>query len=372
MTNSILFSEVDFAHQPLQNRIVLAPLTRGRAGSSRVPNDLMAEYYRQRASAGLMIAEATVVSEQAIGWVGTPGIYTNEMIEGWQKVVNAVHERGSRMVLQLWHTGRASHSDFHQGELPVSASPIKIDEAYIHTPEGRKPFEVPRSLSATEIQDVVDDFRKAAENAKAAGFDGIEVHGANGYLINQFLDGRSNRRDDAYGGTIEKRFRLFREVLDAVLEVWAPEAVGVRISPNGSYKDMGAPDFRETYRYAVQQFESLGLGYLHVMDGLDYGFHGFGEPMVLEEFRRLFSGLIICNCGYDPTSGAEQIEANQADLVAFGRAFIANPDLPERIRNDWPLATYSDKSQWYGGGAQGYIDYPNYDDDANAGVSPLN
>lgn len=360
MTTTSLFRSSEFAGKPLKNRIVLAPLTRGRAGDSRVPNDLMVEYYRQRAGAGLLITEATVVSSQGNGWVGSPGIYTQEMTEGWRKVTDAVHSEGSQVVLQLWHTGRASHSDFHGGKLPVSASPVKIEGDSIHTPLGKKDYEVPHPLTTEEIRDVVADYKQAALNAKAAGFDGIEVHGANGYLINQFLDGRSNQRDDEYGGSIENRFRFFREVLDAVLEVWEADAVGVRISPNGVFNDMGADDYRDTFLYAMAQFESLGLGYVHVMDGLAFGFHERGEPMTLAEFRPLYSGLLMGNCGYTPEQGGARIEAGEADLIAYGRPFITNPDLPERIQNSWPLNDFSDSSHWYGGGAEGYTDFPAY------------
>jgi len=360
MSTEALFSPAEFAGKPLKNRIVLAPLTRGRAGETRVPNDLMAEYYQQRASAGMLLTEATVVSAQGNGWVDAPGIYTDEMAEGWKKVVDAVHAQGSQIVLQLWHTGRASHSDFHNGELPVSASAVKIEGDEVHTPKGKKAYEVPRALSVDEIQNVVADYKKAAERAKAAGFDGVEVHGANGYLINQFLDSRSNQRDDEYGGSVENRFRFFRQVITAVQEVYSADAVGVRISPNGVFNDMGADDYRDTFIYAVKQFAELNVGYVHIMDGLGFGFHDRGEAMTLDDFRGLYSGLIMGNCGHTPEESAAKIDANQADLMAFGRPFITNPDLPDRIRNGWPLAAFDDPTHWYGGGAEGYTDYPAY------------
>lgn len=357
MSNDALFTSVNFAGDALKNRIVLAPLTRGRAGDSRIPNDLMADYYRQRAGAGLLITEATVVSAQGNGWVGSPGIYTDEMAQGWKKVTTAVHEEGSKIVLQLWHTGRASHSDFHNGDLPVSASAVKLNGDEIHTPKGKKDYETPRALEIDEIKQVVADYKAAAQRAKDAGFDGVEVHGANGYLINQFLDSRSNQRDDEYGGSVENRFRFFAEVLDAVLDVWPAEAVGVRVSPNGIFNDMGADDFRETFIYAAEQFQVRSLGYVHVMDGLAFGFHERGEAMTLADFRAIYTGLLMGNCGYTAQQGAEAVANGNADLVAYGRPFITNPDLPARFQNDWPLTAFDDPSTWYGGGAEGYTDF---------------
>lgn len=360
MNKDALFSTLNFAGKPLKNRIVLAPLTRSRAGKTRVPNDLMVEYYRQRATAGLVITEATVISKQAIGWIDSPGIYTDEMVEGWKKVVDAVHGEGSRIVLQLWHMGRSSHSDFHDGELPVSASAIKIEGDEIRTPKGKKAFETPRALTVEDIAEVVNDYKIAAQRAKDAGFDGIEVHGANGYLINQFLDGRSNQRDDQYGGSLENRFRFYDEILHAVKDIWPEESIGVRISPNGVYNDMGADDFREMFTYAVKQFERHKLGYVHIMDGLAFGFHEKGKPMELTEFRPLYNGLIMGNCGYSANDAVEQIEGGNADFIAFGRPFITNPDLPVRIKNDWPLSDFSENDHWYSNGAKGYTDYPIY------------
>ena len=360
MSNDALFTPVNFAGDALKNRIVLAPLTRGRAGDSRIPNDLMADYYRQRAGAGLLITEATVVSAQGNGWVGSPGIYTDEMAQGWKKVTTAVHEEGSKIVLQLWHTGRASHSDFHNGDLPVSASAVKLNGDEIHTPKGKKDYETPRALEIDEIKQVVADYKAAAQRAKDAGFDGVEVHGANGYLINQFLDSRSNQRDDEYGGSVENRFRFFAEVLDAVLDVWPAEAVGVRVSPNGIFNDMGADDFRETFTYAAEQFQARSLGYVHVMDGLAFGFHERGEAMTLADFRAIYTGLLMGNCGYTAQQGAEAVANGNADLVAYGRPFITNPDLPARFQNDWPLTAFDDPSTWYGGGAEGYTDFAAY------------
>jgi N-ethylmaleimide reductase len=358
MKLSKLFEPFSIGNIKFKNRMVLAPMTRARAGASRVPNDLMAEYYHQRSGAGMIITEATVISEQGIGWNDSPGIYTSEMVEGWKKVTARMKQNGTPIFLQLWHCGRASHSDFHGGQLPVSASAVKIDNGeQIHTPLGKKPYEIPRALSTEEVKAVVKDYRVAAANAKAAGFSGIEVHGANGYLINQFLDSKTNQRADAYGGNLANRFRFFKEVLEAVMEVWYPQEVGARISPNGVFNDMGSLDFRETYLFVAKELNQLGLGYLHVMDGLAFGFHGKGQPMKLSEFRGLFKRAIIGNCGYTFESARERLSENDADMIAFGRPFITNPDLSERFKNGWPLNPFDDMSKWYGGGAEGYTDY---------------
>ena len=282
MTESLkLLTPVQVGDLSLKNRIALAPMTRARSGRSRIPNALMSEYYVQRASAGLIISEGTSISEEGLGWNESPGIYTEAMQEGWKPVVKAVHEAGGRMFLQLWHCGRASHSDFHDGALPVSASPIRLSGDYIHTPKGKKPYEVPRALETEEISRLVGDYRRAAEYAQEAGFDGVEVHSANGYLLNQFLESKTNQRSDAYGGNVENRFQLLREVVSALCDVFPANQVGVRLSPNGAFNDMGSPDFREQYLYAAGELDSFGLAYLHVMDGLAFGFHEQGEPLTL-------------------------------------------------------------------------------------------
>ncbi|WP_100656098.1 alkene reductase [Alteromonas flava] len=360
MSATTLFDPIDFASGSLKNRFVLAPLTRGRAGSERVPNALMAEYYQQRSSAGLLITEATTISAEGNGWVNSPGIYTAEMTAAWRQVTDTVHQQGSRIILQLWHCGRASHSDFHNGELPLSASAVKLEGDHIHTPQGKKSYEVPRAMTKDDIARTIEDYRKAADNAKQAGFDGVEIHAANGYLINQFLDGRSNQRDDEYGGSIENRYRFLGEVVDAVLSVWPASQVGVRLSPNGVFNDMGCDDYRELFTYVTQQLNKHALGYLHVMDGLAFGFHERGAPMQLSEFRPLFDGLLMGNCGYDQATAEQAIANGEADLIAFGRPYISNPDLPQRMQNGWPLAPADDMTYWYTDGAQGYTDYATY------------
>lgn len=355
-----LFDKVNIGDLKLNNRIAMAPMTRGRAGDSRIANELMAEHYGQRSSAGLIITEATVVSAQGNGWIGSPGIYTEEMIDGWRKVTQRVRDIGTPIFLQLWHCGRASHSDFHDGELPVSASAVKITGDQIHTPKGKKDYEVPRPLSVEEIKATVQDYKQAAINAKEAGFSGIEVHSANGYLLNQFLDSKTNLRTDEYGGSLENKYRFLSEVLAAVLDVWPSGRVGVRLSPNGVFNDMGSPDFRETFLFTIKQLNQLKLGYVHIMDGLAFGFHEQGEPMKLAEFREHYDGVIIGNCGYTKEDAEARVESGEADIACIGRPFISNPDLVERWSNGWPLAPFDDMSLWYTSGPEGYTDYPRY------------
>ncbi len=349
---------------PLRNRIVLAPMTRARAGETRLANKLMADYYAQRADAGLVITEATTISKQANGWVGSPGIYTDEQGEAWKQVVDAVHAKGGAIFLQLWHCGRASHSDFHEGELPVAPSAVPIAGDGIHTPLGKKEYETPRALSSDELPGIVVDYVAAATRAKKAGFDGIEVHSANGYLLDQFLQSRTNHRNDAYGGDVQNRFRLLREVLEAVTQVFPANRVGVRLSPNGVFNDMGSPDYRETFAYAAQELDRFGLAYLHVLDGLAFGFHELGEPVTLKELQQHFRGTLIGNCGYTRESAEAAVANGNGDLIAIGRPYISNPDLVERFRKGWPLADDADVSTWYSGEptAVGYTDFPRYED----------
>jgi 2,4-dienoyl-CoA reductase-like NADH-dependent reductase (Old Yellow Enzyme family) len=343
----------------LANRVSMAPLTRARAGEERIPNALMADYYAQRASAGLIISEATTVSAQANGWLHSPGIYTDEMVEGWKLTTEAVHAKGGKIFLQLWHCGRASHSSFHNGKPAVAPSAIAINGDYIHTPKGKEDYETPRALETAEIPALIEDYRRAAERAKAAGFDGIEIHSANGYLLDEFLQSKTNHREDQYGGSIENRFRLLREILEAVTTVWPANRVGVRLAPNGVFNDMGSPDYREQFIYAAEQLDSFGLSYLHVMDGLGFGFHELGEPMTLADFRGVFSGPLMGNCGYTKESADEAIAKGEADMIAFGRPYISNPDLVERFAADAELNPEAPVEQWYTpAGAEGYTDFP--------------
>lgn len=343
----------------LRNRIALAPMTRARSGADRIPNALMAEYYAQRASAGLILTEATTVSAQGNGWVNSPGIYTDAMAEGWKLTTEAVHAKGGAVFLQLWHCGRASHSDFHGGEPAVSASAIKLNGDQIHTPEGKKDYEVPRALETDELPSVIADYRAAAERAKAAGFDGLEVHSANGYLLSQFLESKTNHREDQYGGSIENRTRLLLEVVAAVSEVFPSNRVGVRLSPNGAFNDMGSPDYREQYTYAATELNKLNLAYLHIMDGLAFGFHQLGEPMTLEDFRKIYDGTLIGNCGYDLDTAEAAVSAGRADLIAIGRPYLATPDLVERYEKGISLNPDTDMATWYSPtGEEGYTDQP--------------
>jgi N-ethylmaleimide reductase len=358
-TTAALLQPFRLAGLALPNRVVMAPLTRGRAGPERIPNALLADYYAQRASAGLIISEATTISPQANGWLESPGIYTAEMEAGWKKVTSAVHTAGGRIFLQLWHMGRASHSDFHDGSPPVSASAIRIEGDGINTPLGKKPYETPRALENREIPEIVADYGRAAARARAAGFDGVEIHAANGYLIDQFLQSKTNHRGDDYGGSIEKRARFLREVVEAVSAEWPAGRVGVRLSPNGDFNDMGSPDFREQFLSVATMLDRRGLAYLHVVDGLKFGFHKLGEPLTLAEFRRVFQGPLMGNCGYTFESAEQAVTDGTADLIAFGRPFISNPDLVERFRHGWPLASPADMAAWYSPTeARGYTDFP--------------
>jgi 2,4-dienoyl-CoA reductase-like NADH-dependent reductase (Old Yellow Enzyme family) len=359
-----LFEVYNIGPNQLRNRIVMAPMTRGRADADRIPNDLMLDYYCQRSSAGMILTEATTISEQANGWVNSPGIYTDRMESGWAKIVKAIHDKGGLIFLQLWHCGRASHSAFHGGDPAVAPSAIKIDgdKDEIRTPEGKQPYEVPRALETDEVASTVEDYRAASERAKKAGFDGVEIHAANGYLIDTFLQSKTNHRDDKYGGSIEERFTMLKEVVEAASTVWSSKQVGVRISPNGAFNNMGSPDYREQFTYVAKQLDKYELAYLHVLDGLGFGFHEIGEPVTLSEIRQVYSGTIIGNVGYDKESAVERVGSGDADLIAFGRPYISNPDLVERFKNDWPLNDEADQSVWYSDtGADGYTDFPTYE-----------
>jgi N-ethylmaleimide reductase len=359
--NSLL-SPFNLQGLQLKNRVVLAPMTRGRAGVERIPNELMAKYYAQRASAGLLITEATVVSEQANGWNNSPGIYTEEQAKAWQLVVDAVHKKGAPIFLQLWHCGRASHSSFFKNnQLPVAPSAIKIEGDTIHTPIGKMPYEVPRALETDEIPLIVKDYRVAAKRAKEAGFDGVEIHAANGYLIDEFLESKTNKRTDKYGGGVENRFRFLREIVEAIISVWPAARVGVRLSPNGIFNDMGSPDYIETFTYVASQLDKYKPAYLHVLNGLAFGFHELGKPMQLADFRAVFKEALIGNCGYTKETAEEAIENNCADLIAFGRPFISNPDLVERFAHNWPLNPPARMKDWYSYTEEGYTDFPIYE-----------
>ncbi|MFT4901156.1 MAG: N-ethylmaleimide reductase [Lentimonas sp.] len=353
-----LLSPITVGGLPLNNRIAHAPMTRTRAEADHTPNALMAEYYAQRASAGLLIAEATAIASNGIAWQNMPGAYKDEHVAGWKKVTDAVHAKGGTLFLQIWHPGRATHSSLNDGEQPVAPSPVRLENDEIHTPNGKQPYETPRALEVSEIKAIIDQFKRAAQYAQAANFDGIEIHAANGYLIDQFLQSKTNHRSDAYGGSVQTRYQLLKEVVAAVTEVYPAQRVGVRLAPNGVFDNMGSPDYREQFTYVASQLDALDLAYLHVMDGLAFGFHQLGEPMTLSEFRQVYSGTLMGNCGYTQASAEAAIAAGDADMIAFGRPYITNPDLPERFAKNATLAEDADPSTWYGtASAAGYTHY---------------
>ncbi|EGV33425.1 12-oxophytodienoate reductase [Thiorhodococcus drewsii AZ1] len=352
-----LFQPYQLGSLTLANRLVMAPLTRNRAGAGDVPTPLMATYYAQRATAGLIITEASQISQQGKGYIQTPGIYNAEQIQGWKGVTDAVHGHGGKIFVQLWHVGRVSHPDLQEGgALPVAPSAIRA-EGQVFTDRGMVDMVTPRALDLEELPGIVADYRRAAENARAAGFDGVEIHAANGYLLDQFLRDKSNRRTDAYGGTIENRSRLLLEVVDAVLEVWGKDRVGVRLSPLSPFNDIDDSDPESLFTYAVDQLAERGLGFLHVIEGITGGPRETGHSFKLSRLRKHFPGTYIANNGYTRDLALSVRAKNAADLIAFGRLYIANPDLAERLRLDAPLNAL-DESTLYGGDAHGYTDYP--------------
>lgn len=344
----------------VSNRMVLAPLTRARATEDGVVGSHHVEYYRQRATGGLLITEATNISEQAIGWWCAPGIYTEEQKEAWKPVTTAVHEDGGKIVLQLWHTGRSSHSDFHNGNLPVSASAVKIGSGDAKVPGGdSKDYEVPRPLETEEIPKLIETYVNATKNALAAGFDGVEIHSANGYLLDQFIQTKTNKRTDKYGGSLENRLRLLNEIIDAVGAEISLDKVGVRFSPNGVFNDMGSEDYVETFTAAIKLCAEKKLGYVHVMDGLGFGFHKLGDPFTLKMARGIIKSVqgddmvtcIIGNCGYTKETAEAALKSGNADMIAFGRPWIANPDLPARYQKNLKLTEVEGMGHWYAGGS---------------------
>lgn len=358
----ILFEPLVLGNLPLPNRVLMAPLTRSRATQpGDVPNDMNVEYYRQRAGAGLIIAEATQVSPQGKGYAFTPGIHSEAQIDGWRRVTDAVHEEGGRIILQLWHVGRISHPDLQpNGDTPVAPSAIKPEgaETYISADSGMVEIPTPRALTLEEMPDIVEQFRKGAENARRAGFDGVEVHAANGYLLDQFLRSGSNHRDDAYGGSLDNRLRLPLEVVAAVVDVWGAERVGVRVSPTGSFNAMEDADPVATFGAFASRLDTLGIAFIEVVEDSFQGDHAPGRPeTVIDAIQKGFSRTYIGNGGYTADEARERIAAGKTDLVTFGRPFIANPDLPERFRLGTPLNEWDDGT-FYGGDERGYIDYP--------------
>lgn len=358
----VLFEPFTLGDLTLPNRIVMSPLTRSRAQQpGDVPNDMNAEYYRQRASAGLVIAEATQVSPQGKGYAFTPGIHSGEQIEGWRKVTDAVHQAGGKILLQLWHVGRISRPELQPGGArPVAPSAIRPANAktFISAESGMVDVLEPRALEEREIPEVVEQFRQGAENAKRAGFDGVEIHGANGYLLDQFLRTKTNRRNDRFGGSLENRMRFPLMVVDAVVEVWGTERTGIRISPTGSFNDMSDDNPVETYAAFAARLNDKGIAFIEMVEDSFQGNLAEGRPEeVIDAVRANFKRAYMGNGRYSGSEARKRIAAGKCDLVSFGRPYIANPDLAERLRlgealNDW------DDSTFYGGDERGYTDYP--------------
>ncbi|RMO82922.1 putative proteinH:flavin oxidoreductase H oxidase protein [Pseudomonas syringae pv. philadelphi] len=356
MSEQALFESFELGQLTLANRVVMAPLTRNRAGAGLAPTDLTATYYAQRASAGLIITEATQISAQAQGYQDTPGLYTSEQIAAWRKVTDAVHAKGGRIFVQLWHVGRVSHVDLQPGgAAPVAPSAIRAQtKTFVNN--GFADVSEPRALELDELPGIINDFRQAAANAMAAGFDGVEIHGANGYLLDQFIKDSANQRTDAYGGSVENRARLLLEVTAAVVKEIGAQRTGVRISPVSPANGVSSSDPQPQFDYIAEQLSALGIVFLHVVEGAT------GGPRDVALFnydalRRRFKQTYLANNGYDLELATAHVNANKADLIAFGRPFISNPDLIERLKTGAPLAPL-DQATLYGGGAEGYTDYP--------------
>ena len=352
------FSPFRLGPLALPNRIVMAPMTRNRAGAGNTPTALNARYYAQRASAGLIVAEASQVSPQGVGYPGTPGIHSAEQIARWKLVTDAVHAAGGRIFLQLWHVGRISHPSLQpDGALPVAPSAI-APAGQAWTLEGMKPYVTPRALETSEIAGIVEQYRQGAANAKAAGFDGVEVHAAHGYLLDQFLRDKTNQRGDRYGGTAQNRARLVVEVMEAVASVWGAEQVGVHLSPtNLAFNDISDSDPANTFTTAVGALDSLGLGYLHLVEPGPADPVGDGPRLDAKFFRPLWRTALVANKAYDLARANAVLQSGDADLISFATLFIANPDLPERLRRGGPF-NQAERKTFYGGAAKGYTDYP--------------
>lgn len=349
MKNSILLEPIQVGAWKLPNRIMMAPLTRCRASEGRVPNALMAEYYAQRASAGLIISEATSVCPMGVGYPDTPGIWTDEQVEGWKLVTQAVHDAGGRIVLQLWHVGRVSDPHYLDGELPVAPSAI-APEGYVSHIRPKKPFVTPRALEIDEIPDVIAAYRLGAENAMKAGFDGVEIHGANGYLLDQFLQDVPNQRTDAYGGSVENRARLMIEAVDACIDVWGADRVGLHIAPRCDGGGMGDSDPAATFGYVAREMGKRGIAFMFAREGKE-------EPKLGPELKKQFGGVFVANQALTQEDGEQMITRGEADAISWGKMYIANPDLPERFAKGAELNEPIPET-FYGEGEVGYTDYP--------------
>ncbi|MDQ0465159.1 2,4-dienoyl-CoA reductase-like NADH-dependent reductase (Old Yellow Enzyme family) [Caulobacter ginsengisoli] len=344
-----LFDPIQIGAVTLKNRIVMAPLTRARSGVERVPGPMVAEYYAQRAGAGLILSEATSVTPLGVGYADTPGIWSDEQVEGWKLTTRAVHEAGGLIFLQLWHVGRISDPSFHDGAAPVSASAIAA-RGDVSLLRPKRPYPVPRALSLDEIAGVVEAYRQGAENAKRAGFDGVELHGANGYLLDQFLQDGSNKRTDQYGGPIENRARLMLEAVDAAISVFGADRVGLHIAPRGDSHDMGDSDLLATFSYVAKAMRDRGLAFLMARERQ-------GDDSIGPRLKAIFGGPYIVNEGFTGETGQAALDAGAADAVGYGKDFISNPDLPARLKAGAPLTPWN-MATFYSPGPEGYVDYP--------------
>jgi 2,4-dienoyl-CoA reductase-like NADH-dependent reductase (Old Yellow Enzyme family) len=344
-----LFRPLQAGAFTLRNRIVMAPLTRCRASAGRVPNEMMADYYAQRASFGMILTEATSVSPMGVGYPDTPGIWSDEQVEGWERVTRAVHQAGGQILLQLWHVGRVSDPFYLQGELPIAPSEVR-PAGHVSLMRPMKEFVTPRALETAEIPAIIEAYRKGAENAKAAGFDGVEIHGANGYLIDQFLQDSTNQRTDSYGGSIENRARFMMEVADAVISVWGADRVGMHIAPRGDAHDMGDSNPTALFTHVARELGKRKLAFLCARESHD-------KPALGPALKQAFGGVFIANENFTAETAREAIFSGNADAVAFGKSSIANPDLVRRFRENAPLNP-PDQQTFYGGGEKGYTDYP--------------
>jgi N-ethylmaleimide reductase len=353
-----IFSPIKLGAIEAKNRVVMAPLTRSRAVAGEVPNELAITYYKQRAGAGLIVSEGTQIRPDGQGYVSTPGIYSPAQLEGWKKITGAVHEAGGKIVAQIWHVGRISHTSLIGGAQPVAPSAIIAPTTKTFTAAGDyAPVSEPRALSLDEVKQAVDDYGTAAKNAIAAGFDGVEIHGANGYLIDQFLRDGTNTRTDEYGGSIENRVRFMKEVVDAAVAAIGNDRVGIRLSPVTPSNDISDSNPQPLFDLAVAELAKRKLAFLHMIEGATGGPRDIVPGFDFQKLKTLFGGVYIANNGFDPASAKEAVAAGRADMVAFGKWFISNPDLVERIKKGAPL-NEPDKATFYGGGEKGYTDYP--------------
>ena len=346
----------------LKNRVVMAPMTRSRANNeAHAPTQMHVKYYTQRAGAGLIITEGSQVSERAVGYINTPGIYTEEQVNGWSQVTKAVHDEGGKIFIQLWHCGRMSHPKFHDGELPLAPSAVNPNEKS-YTPDGFEDTVAPKEMSVSEIKETVQEFKNAALMAKNAGFDGVEIHSSNGYLFHQFFNSNSNLRTDEYGGSIQNKARFFFEVLDAVNEIWDENRIGCRFNPslNDAFGITATEESIETFDYIINKLNAYDLAYIHLSEPFtDVSDIEYLVDHIASHYREIYKGTLMINGGFDKEKGNKVIESGDADLVSYAKFYISNPDLVERFRHDWPIAEW-DEDTFYTPGEKGYTDYPAY------------